>query len=85
MGVTSVTRTWPPRTQAEADPASTWTVAKEFDFTGMSNYTFGANDTEALDSVDWVSRNQANSTTFAIVNGTGLKMSIENDKTSSTW
>jgi hypothetical protein len=68
-----------------AAAASTWTVAKEFDFTGMSNYTFGDNDTEALDSVDWVSRNQANSTSFAIVNGTGLKMSIENDKTSTTW
>jgi len=74
-----------PSSPTDPSATSTWTVAKEFDFTGMSNYTFGANDTEELNSVDWVSRNQANSTSFAIVNGTGLKMSIENDKASSTW
>ena len=65
--------------------ASTWTVAKEFDFTGMSNYTFADNDTETLDSVDWVSRNQTSSSEFKIVNSTGLKIATDDGEPSTTW
>lgn len=74
-----------PEPPAAVEPASTWTVAKEFDFTGMDAYTFGDNDTEALDSVDWVSRNQTSSTEFGIVNSTGLKISTDYGEPSTTW
>jgi len=80
----TITRVFPPPSETTVQTPP-WTVVKEFDFTGMDAYTFGANDTEELDSVDWVSRNQANSTSFAIVNGTGLRMTIENTKPGSTW
>ena len=82
-GGSTSTRSFPdPPTAAE--PASTWTVAKEFDFSSMSAYTFGDNDTEALGGVDWISRNQTYSSEFAIV-GSGLKIGSDTGEPTNLW
>jgi hypothetical protein len=84
MGVTSVTRTWPPRTQAEADPASTWTVAKEWDWAAESSHTFSDNTAQSFQSVAFTPRNVGDSSSFA-VDDSGLKIAATGSQAGGQW
>lgn len=80
-GGASATSLSPP---APAVDTSAWEVVQTFDFTGMSAYTFGDNDTETLDGVDWISRNQTRSSSFQI-KATGLEIASGASQTSNRW
>ena len=80
-GGASATSLSPP---APAVDTSAWEVVQTFDLTGMSAYTFGDNDTETLDGVDWISRNQTLSSSFQI-KATGLEIASGASQTSNRW
>ena len=67
-----------------AADTSAWEVVKEFDFTGMSAYTFGDNDAETLDTIDWTSRNQSRSSSFEITTG-GLEIGSSSSQLTNRW
>ena len=80
-GGSSATSLSPPEPTVDT---SAWEVVKEFDFTGMSAYTFGDNDNETLDSVQWTSRNQTRSSSFEI-KAAGLEVGSSSSQLTNRW